>query len=107
VGFLAFLGNTTSLERYSLRRSTLRSKPSAERFLRRWSTQMPMVGASVLEMPAALHSLRVKPRPILFLRLYLMVWPATTGRRAPATGRGNTLAALAARAASDVRAGKE
>lgn len=35
LGFLAFFGNTMRLERYSLRRWTLRSNPSADRFLRR------------------------------------------------------------------------
>lgn len=58
-----------------------------------------MVGASWRGTPAAFSSSREKPRPSRFFMLYLTVWPTTTGRSAPATGRGKTRAALAARAA--------
>ena len=56
----------------------------------------------VLSWLAVVHTLsssKVKPRPYRFFMLYRTVWPCTTGLRAPATGLGNTLAALAARAA--------
>jgi hypothetical protein len=40
-----------------------------------------------------------------FFELYLTVWPCTTGRKGPAAGRGKTLVAFSARAASR-KAGK-
>lgn len=58
--------------------------------------------ATMLSWLAAVRTLsssKVKPRPYRFFMLYRTVWPCTTGLRAPATGLGNTLAALAARAA--------
>jgi hypothetical protein len=41
------------LLRYALRRATLACRPSRLRLRRRWSTEMPMVGASFTEMPAS------------------------------------------------------
>jgi hypothetical protein len=79
---------------------------SSDRFLRRWSTQMPTVWACLGGMPAALSSSSVKPRPARTFVLYRFVCPRTTGRRAPATGRGNTAFALAARAVGTRDAGQ-
>ncbi len=74
--------------------------PSTERLLRRWSTQMPIVLAYLAGMPASLSSSSVKPRPARILVLYRFVCERTTGRSAPAVGRGKTALALAARAAA-------
>merc|ERR1719208_220177 len=93
------LGRTTSLAWYSLSRWTLRWRFSADLFLRLLSMAMPTLAASTRLMPAPTISSLVKPRPSLTLALYLKVQQLTTGRRAPAVGRGATWAALAARAA--------
>ena len=53
-GFLADLrGNRIRFSRYALRRSALRVSDSSHRFVRRWSTAMPMVRAKRGGMPAA------------------------------------------------------
>jgi hypothetical protein len=41
---------------YALRRLELSARDSSLRLRRRWSTAIPIVGASFLEMPAALSS---------------------------------------------------
>ena len=52
------LGKTTNLTLYVLSRLTFSWRLSKHRFLRRWSTAIPMVGASFLEIPAACSSTR-------------------------------------------------
>lgn len=109
-------GKTMRRWRYSWRRSTLALRDSSDRFWRRGSTEIPMVGASLRGMPAAwkpsqlpriflqfqvpIHtfsSAREKPRPARTRRLYLAVGQRTTGLSL-STGRGATEAALAWRA---------
>lgn len=51
----ARLGKTTNFCLYVFKRRTLVWNPSRERFLLRWSTEIPMVGASFLGIPAAWH----------------------------------------------------
>ena len=53
LGAEAFLGNRMSLERYSFRRCTLAWRDSVDLLRRRGSTEMPMVRAVFLWMPAA------------------------------------------------------
>lgn len=57
--FRACLGKTTSLALYVLSLWTLAWRLSKERFLRRWSTAMPIVGASFLGIAAAWNALGV------------------------------------------------
>ncbi len=45
LGLLDLRGKTIRRALYSFRRSTLAARPSSERFWRRASTEMPMVGA--------------------------------------------------------------
>jgi len=49
----ARLGKTTNLALYVFSLWTLVWRPSKERFLRRWSTAIPIVGASFFGIPAA------------------------------------------------------
>lgn len=108
-------GKTMRRSRYSLRRWTLAFRDSSERFWRRGSTEIPMVGASLRGMPASCRRIRIypwrpkcaeihtfssareKPRPARTRRLYLIVGQRTTGRSL-SVGRGATAAALAMRA---------
>jgi hypothetical protein len=53
LGLLDLRGKTIRRALYSLRRWTLMARDSSERFCRRGSTAMPMVGARSLGMPAA------------------------------------------------------
>lgn len=53
LGAEAFLGNRMSLERYSFRRCTLACSDSVDLLRRRGSTEMPIVRAVFLWMPAA------------------------------------------------------
>lgn len=46
-------GNTTRFALYAFRRFTLAWRLSRLRFLRRWSTEMPMVGATLEAIPAS------------------------------------------------------
>jgi len=86
-----------------------------ERFCRRGSTEIPIVGASLRAIPASYYivrtyihmsdsqenstfnSVRVKPRPARTRRLYLMVGHRTIGLNL-STGRGATAAAFERRA---------
>lgn len=99
--------------RYSFRRATLTVRDSWERFWRRASTDMPIVGASLRGIPASyvllephkfdiplfhtFNSVKVKPRPALTRRLYLIVGHRTIGLSL-STGRGATAAAFERRA---------
>jgi hypothetical protein len=99
--------------RYSFRRATLTVRDSWERFCRRASTDMPIVGASLRGIPASyvllephkfdiplfhtFNSVKVKPRPALTRRLYLIVGHRTIGLSL-STGRGATAAAFERRA---------
>mmetsp|Transcript_58282 Transcript_58282/g.127796 ORF Transcript_58282/g.127796 Transcript_58282/m.127796 type:complete len:200 (-) Transcript_58282:27-626(-) len=87
----------TSLDMYSLRRSTLRCMPSTLLFLRRRSTEMPMVGAKRLWIPASFNSDLVNPLPFRKRKLWRKLGGFTTGRKLPAAGRGASLAAFWAR----------
>lgn len=59
----AFLGKTTNRFLYSCSRSTLIFCPSSDLDRRRASTQIPMLLASFLRIPASLSSSMVNPRP--------------------------------------------
>jgi hypothetical protein len=76
----AFLGKTTNRFLYSCSRSTLIFCPSSDLDRRRASTQIPMLLASFLRIPASLSSSMVNPRPsiqsvqlFLFLLVHLNV----------------------------------
>jgi hypothetical protein len=93
----------------------LTARDSVERFWRRESTEIPMVGASLRGIPAScisvrpidshlnvlifhtFNSVRVKPRPARTRRLYLMVGHRTMGLNL-SIGRGATAADFARRA---------
>mmetsp|Transcript_23450 Transcript_23450/g.80612 ORF Transcript_23450/g.80612 Transcript_23450/m.80612 type:complete len:217 (+) Transcript_23450:237-887(+) len=96
LALVPFFGKRTSLALYSVRRATLAASDSALLFVRRLSTEMPMVLARGTGIFAALSSARLKPRPRRTLAQCFCVGQWTTGRRR-ATGRGATAAALAAR----------
>ena len=53
LGLLAFLGKTINLLLYSLSLWTLAWRDSADLFFLLWSTEIPIVGATFREMPAA------------------------------------------------------
>mmetsp|Transcript_2900 Transcript_2900/g.4524 ORF Transcript_2900/g.4524 Transcript_2900/m.4524 type:complete len:200 (-) Transcript_2900:18-617(-) len=91
------LVKNTSLDMYSLSRSTLRCRPSTLLFLRRRSTEIPMVGARRWWMPASFNSVFVKPLPARRRKLWRKLGGLTTGRKFPAAGRGASLAAFLAR----------
>jgi hypothetical protein len=111
----ALRGKRMRRARYSLRRATLAERDSVERFWRRGSTEIPIVGASLRGIPAScalsepmdmwppsqklrtFNSVKVKPRPALTRRLYLIVGHRTTGLSL-STGRGATAAAFERRA---------
>ena len=91
----AFLGKTTNRVLYSFSRSTLSFCPSSDLDRRRASTQIPMLLASFLRIPASLSSSMVNPRPSiqvshvlhipqmnppLILMLYRCVGHRTAGR---------------------------
>merc|ERR1712194_410935 len=84
----AFFGKIISLDIYILRRFTFACKLSAQRFRRRWSTAMPIVGAFLIGILASRSSSRVKPLPNRSFMLYLWVGGCTIGRNRPAAGRG-------------------
>jgi hypothetical protein len=58
LGALLLRGKRMTRLRYAFRRSTLAARDSSERFWRRGSTEIPMVGASLRGMPAALGYVR-------------------------------------------------
>lgn len=53
LGLLAFLGKTINLLLYSFSLCTFAWRDSADLFFLLWSTEIPMVGATLREMPAA------------------------------------------------------
>merc|ERR1719149_282308 len=90
-------GKISNFDLYNLRRSTFSFKLSVHLFLRRWSTEIPIVRASFGAILAALSSANVKPLPSLSFMLYRCVGGCTTGRNKPPVGRGAILAAFAFR----------
>ena len=58
---------------------------------------MPTVKANFGLIFASFNSCKVKPLPYLTLELYLCVGQCTTGRNAPAAGRGAIAAAFSLR----------
>lgn len=80
LGADAFLGNRMSLERYSFRRCTLAWRDSVDLLRRRGSTEMPIVRAVFLWMPAAYKykhvdiSEQLKPSAIWLLHVYYTWW---------------------------------
>ena len=87
-GAEGFLGNRMSLERYSFRRCTLACSDSVDVFRLLGSTEMLMVRAIFLWMPATLSSSRLKPLPARTLVWYLTVGHLTMGLMGPDAGRG-------------------
>merc|ERR550514_2671026 len=64
-----FRGKTINFDLYIFRRWTLVCRDSVHLFRRRWSTAIPMVFASLGEMPASRSSASVNPRPSRSFRL--------------------------------------
>uniref|UniRef100_G1TPV0 Uncharacterized protein n=1 Tax=Oryctolagus cuniculus TaxID=9986 RepID=G1TPV0_RABIT len=80
LGAEGFRGKRTSLERYSFSRCTLACRDSVDLFRRRGSTEMPIVRATFLWMPATRSSSRLKPRPARTFVWYRTVGQRTMGR---------------------------
>lgn len=81
----------------SRRRATFFWKAWTDLLVRRGSTAMPMVRASLTPIFASCNSVRVKPRPARTRRLCFCVAHRTIERRGPSAGRGPTSLTFLAR----------